>query len=185
VNLNDQLKRAQGGDPDAFEPVIRAYEGPIRAWAVQFCPPGGDADDVAQRTFIAAYKGLSRFKVGTDFEAWLFTIARFQLKDEISRLRRRTDYHQRLVLRTLETGLETRSDAPPDADVRLAHLRRCMETLDDRNRDLLAQRYDTGLPIDDIARKESRSAVAIRKHLFLLRAKLLECVRSRLAAEAP
>jgi RNA polymerase sigma-70 factor (ECF subfamily) len=184
VSLNEQLERAQAGDPDAFEPVIRAYEAPIRAWAVQFCPPGGDPDDVAQRTFIAAYKGLSRFKVGTDFGAWLFTIARFQMKDEISRLRRRTDYHQRLVVRALETGLEAGAEAPPDADVRLALLRRCMETLDDRNRNLLAQRYDTGLPIEDIARKESRSAVAIRKHLFLLRAKLLDCVRSKLAAEA-
>src|SRR5579863_8367788 len=144
MSLDEHLKRAQGGNPEAFEPVIRAYEAPIRAWAVQYCPPGGDPDDVAQRTFIAAYKGLSRFKVGTDFQAWLFTIARFQMKDEITRLRRRTDYHQRLVLRTLETGLEARSDAAPDADTRLAILRRCMETLDDRNRNLLAQRYDTG-----------------------------------------
>jgi RNA polymerase sigma-70 factor (ECF subfamily) len=184
VNLNEQLKRAQAGDMDAFEPVIRAFEAKIRAWAVQLCPPGGDADDVAQRTFIEAYQGLSRFTVGTNFEAWLFTIARFQMRSEITRLRRQTDYQQRLVVRRLESVLETRSDAEPDADVRLAHLRRCMEALDDRHRKLLTQRYDTGLPIEDIARNEDRSAVAIRKHLFLLRAKLLECVRSKLAAEA-
>ena len=170
---------------DAFEPVIRAYEARIWAWVVHFCPPGGDADDVAQRTFIEAYQGLSKFTVGTNFEAWLFTIARFQMRSEVTRLRRLTDYHQRLTVRRLESALETRSEAPPDADARLAHLRRCMESLDDRNRKLLAQRYDRGLPIEDIARQESRSAVAIRKHLFLLRVKLLECVRSKIAAEAP
>ena len=106
-----------------------------------------------------------------------------RLEREITRLRRQTDYQQRLVVRRLESVLETRSDAEPDADLRLALLRRCMEALDDRNRKLLTQRYDTGLPIEDIARNEDRSAVAIRKHLFLLRAKLLDCVRSKLAAE--
>ncbi|MGB7343164.1 MAG: sigma factor [Pirellulaceae bacterium] len=79
----------------AFAEIIRVCQRPVRAWTASRCPPGGDADDVAQQTFVAAFKRIDEYEVGTDFRAWLFTIARYQLMAECTRLKRSADYHSR------------------------------------------------------------------------------------------
>lgn len=185
VSLDEQLQRVQKGDLDAFEGVVRAFEGPLRAWCVVHCPPGGDADDVAQRVFIEAYRGLSGFRPGSDFRAWIFTIARYQMLAESTRLRRLADYHSRLAPRLLVETIGRRAETDDQADRRLGHLRSCLQGMEAPIRTLLAQRYDEGLPLEEIARKADRSVGAVKKQLHLLRAKLLDCVRSKLAAETP
>jgi RNA polymerase sigma-70 factor (ECF subfamily) len=185
MDLDDALRRAQAGDLAAFETVIRAFEAPLRAWTVAHCPPGGDADDVAQRTFIEVFRGISGFRAGSDFRAWLFTVARFQMQAEATRLRRRADYHQRYAPRALVDALARSAEAGEDAECKLDHLKHCLQGLEAPTRILLTQRYDEGLPLEEIARRADRSVGAIKKSLFLLRAKLFDCVRTRLAADAP
>lgn len=182
-NLEALIERARSGDLDAFEQVIRAFERPIRAWAVAHCPPGGDADEVAQRTFIEAYKGLSRYQPGTNFYRWIFTIAAWQMKAEATRLTRTADYHRRYAPVALVNALERRAAEDTGAEERLLLLRGCIEKMDPANRSILGQRYEAGLPLDEIARATNRSVGAIKKHLFILRGKLVDCVRSKLATE--
>jgi RNA polymerase sigma-70 factor (ECF subfamily) len=184
AEFDGHLRRAQSGDLEAFEHIVRAYEGPLRAWAVAHCPPGGDSDDVAQRTFIEIFRNIREFRVGTDFKAWLFTVARYQMLAEATRLRRLSDYHQRYAPLALVDALARRAEGGEDADRKLQHLKSCLQALETSPRTMLAQRYDEGLPLEEIARRADRSVGAIKKSLFLLRAKLLDCVRSKLAAEA-
>ncbi len=168
---------------NAFEAILRAFERPVRAWAVAHCPPGGDADEVAQRTFIEAYRGLSRYQPGTNFYRWIFTIAAFQMKAEATRLTRLADYHRRYAPVALVAALERRAEADRGAEERLLLLKGCIEKMDAANRSILGQRYEAGLPLDEIARTTQRSVGAIKKHLFILRGKLLDCVRAKLATE--
>jgi len=57
-DLNEHLQRASAGNLDAFAEIIRVFQKPLCAWIVSRCPPNGDADDVAQKTFIAAYNQI-------------------------------------------------------------------------------------------------------------------------------
>lgn len=183
-DLEAQIRRAQAGDLDAFESIIRAFEGALRAWTITRCPPGGDADDVAQRTFIEIYRRIAEYRPGTDFRAWLFTVARFQLRAETTRLQRIADYHQRYAPRALAEELSRRAEASDsDAGQKLEHLKSCLQKLDDSTRRMLAERYDEGLPLDEIARRANRSVGAIKKSLFILRSKLHECVQAHAAGE--
>jgi len=114
----------------AFEKIVRRFERPVRAWVATHCPPGGDSDEVAQRTFIAAFTRLGEFEEGTNFPAWLFTIARYQLMTEATRLRRLADYQSRYAPDLLDRELERRaSEAPWAMTARLAHLVTCLEAL--------------------------------------------------------
>ena len=91
-DLPDRVYRdAQRGDLAAQEAVVRHHQGPVRAWIAAHCPVGADADDIAQRTFLAALEKIDMFEIGTRFRAWLFTIARYQVMTETSRLRRHAD----------------------------------------------------------------------------------------------
>lgn len=183
--LEAQIRRVREGDPAGFEAVLRAFEWPVRTWIVAHCPPGGDADDVAQRTFIEAFKKIAGYAAGTDFRAWLFAIARYQLMAEATRLRRTADYHRRYAPHALAEELERRMDAV-EADGRveqLDQLRGCLAGLNPQAREILGQRYREGMPLEEISRRSGRSVGALKKYLFTLRAKLHECIARKTATE--
>jgi RNA polymerase sigma-70 factor, ECF subfamily len=184
-DLEAAIRRVREGDPAGFEAVVRAFEWPLRTWIVAHCPPGGDADDVAQRTFIEAFKKIAEYASGTDFRAWLFTIARYQLMAESTRLRRTADYHRRYAPHALAEELERRVDAVQGAvrSEQLDQLRDCLGGLNPQARDILGQRYREGMALEEISRRSGRSVGALKKYLFTLRAKLHECIARKTATE--
>ena len=53
--LSSAISRVQSGDAAAFELIVRQFERPVRSWLAVHSPPGVDVDDVAQRSFVAAF----------------------------------------------------------------------------------------------------------------------------------
>jgi len=184
-NLSPEtVRRARQGERAAMEAIVRHYQGPVRAWVAAHCPPGGDGDEVAQRTFLAAFTRIAEFQEGTSFRAWLFAIARFQLMTEITRLRRLADYHTRYGRDLLSRELERRAQEPDETTAaRLHYLRECLEAVGEAGRQLIAWRYTDGLPLQEMAARSGRSLAAIKKQLWLLRQKLQQCIENKLAAE--
>jgi RNA polymerase sigma-70 factor (ECF subfamily) len=181
----ETIRRAREGDLAAFEEIVRRFEGAVRGWVVAHCPPGGDCDEVAQKTFIAAFTRLGEFQEGTSFGAWLFTIARYQLMTEATRLRRLADYHSRYAPDLLDRELERRATEPAGATTsRLAHLRTCLEALGEPGRRFIEWRYTEEISLQEMADRTGRSLAAVKKQLWLLRQKLQECIEQKLAAEA-
>jgi len=168
----------------AFETVVRRLERPLRAWLAAQAPPGVDVDEVAQRSFVAAFTRLDDYELGTNFAAWLFTIARFCLKTEVSRLRRVADYHARYAPDLLQRELERRGSEPPELQqARLDHLQTCLGGLGEHLRRFITWRYVEEIPLDEMAARSGRSVAAVKKQLWQLRRKLHECVRARMATE--
>ncbi len=97
IDYDALVRRTRAGDLTAFEAIVRRLERPLRAWLATHVSPGVDVDEIAKRSFVIAHSQLERFKPGTNFPAWLFAIARFQLKAELTRLRRVADYHVRFA----------------------------------------------------------------------------------------
>lgn len=176
------VAKVQAGQTDAFRGVVDQTLPRVRAFVVSRSLPGVDVDEVVQRAFVEAYRNLADYTVGTNFVAWVVTIARYQLLMETSRLRRQADYHSRLVPRALADEAERQLQAPPgdETDLRLEHLRHCLAKLPDAARSLLRRRYEGCTSIVDIAAGENRSAGSVRKQLFLLRRQLHDCVTNQL-----
>lgn len=183
-SLEDAIGSVRGGNTGAFEVVVRQCEGPLRAWLAVQAPPGVDVDEVAQRSFIAAFTRLRDYEPGTDFAAWLFTIARFQLRTEVSRLRRIADYRVRYAPDLLLRELERRSSEPPELQqARLDHLQTCLGQLGEHLHRFITWRYSEEISLGEMAARSGRSVAAVKKQLWLLRRKLHECVQAHMAAE--
>ena len=63
-------------DQNAFGELVRRYQSPLRAFLTRMTR--GDshlADDLAQETFIRAWKHLASFRGEARFSTWLFGIA--------------------------------------------------------------------------------------------------------------
>lgn len=73
---NDLARQSQAGSVDAFEELVRRYNGRIYAFAVRCCGNPSDAGEVTQDTFVKAYQALAQFDSRREFRTWLFTIAR-------------------------------------------------------------------------------------------------------------
>ena len=182
--IDDAVNRVRDGEQVAFETIVRRYERPLRAWLAVQAAPGIDVDDVAQRSFVTVYQKLDTYQLGTDFGAWLFTVARFQLKTETTRLRRVADYHTRYGMDLLAREQELRADEPPEQQLeRLEHLRTCMDNMADHTRQFLTWRYDDCIQLDEMSERSGRSVTAIKKLLWKLRRQLHGCVKSRMIAE--
>ena len=182
--LEEAIRRVRKGDTAAFEVVVRRFERSLRAWLAMYTPPGIDVDEVAQQSFVAAFTRLSDYKLETNFAAWLFTIARFHLKTEVSRLRRVADYHVRYAPDLLQRELERRSLEPPEnVAIRLEHLQTCLGGLGEHLYRFIKWRYAEELPLEEIAVRSGRSVAAVKKQLWKLRRKLHECVEARMTAE--
>lgn len=175
-------ERVAGGDTGAFAGIVRHFERPLRAWLAAHAPPGVDVDEVAQRSFVVAYSRLDEFTPGTSFAAWLFTIARFQLRTETTRLRRIADYHARYGPDLLRRELDRRSNEPPERwTVQLEHLQRCVAALEEPLRRFVRWRYEEEIPLEEMVARSGRSLAAVKKQLWKIRQQLQECVEARLA----
>jgi RNA polymerase sigma-70 factor (ECF subfamily) len=185
LTTQDAIRRVQGGETAAFEAIVRHFERPLRAWLAGHAPPGIDVDEIAQQSFIAAYSSLADFSAGTNFASWLFTIAKYQLRTETTRLRRLADYHSRYAPVLLQQALEASGQEGTELwDTRLGYLQECIKQLGKDLSQYLTWRYHDQIPIEEMANSTGRSVSAVKKQLWSLRQKLLKCIESRAAMSA-
>ena len=111
--------------------------------------------------------------------AWAVTIANFQLLAY-----RKKQARDRLVFSN-ET-LELIDDNPEygESSSRYEQLRHCLERLAKPGRDLLSQRYDENLSIQQISSALGKTANAVRLKLHRLRVELMNCVEKRMKEES-
>ncbi len=174
------IRRIKQGDADAFEAVVYRYERPLRAWLATQSPPGVDADEIAQKSFIAAYTRIGEFEEGTNFGAWLFSIARWQLKTETTRLRRIADYHSRYAPDLLQKLHGEEEVEPEHLMTQLGHLKKCVASLNQDLSCFLKWRYYDGISLEEMARLSERSVPAVKKQLWKVRRKLQQCLEQRM-----
>jgi RNA polymerase sigma-70 factor (ECF subfamily) len=87
--LDEQLvERAQKGDKRAFELLVRKYQYKI-VQLVGRLVGEADSQDVAQETFIKAYRALSSFRGNSAFYTWLYRIGINTAKNYLVARRRR------------------------------------------------------------------------------------------------
>lgn len=74
VHILDAVRQTQQGDTRAFEVVLSRFKSPAFTIALRIVKSREDAEEVAQDSFIKAYKNLSSFKGDSKFSTWFFKI---------------------------------------------------------------------------------------------------------------
>ncbi len=69
------VRRVQGGQLSAYNLLVVKYQHRIINVAQKFVSDYADASDIAQETFIKAYKALPNFRGESSFYTWLYRIA--------------------------------------------------------------------------------------------------------------
>lgn len=87
------VERARAGDAEAFEALVRRYQGWVFTLALRMLGDRAEAEEVAQEIFLKAYRGLKRFKGASRFSTWLYAIASHHCLNQLAARRRRPRSH--------------------------------------------------------------------------------------------
>ncbi len=69
------ISEFKAGSMDAMEKIVERYQGRIFTFGLKMCGHLQDAEDIAQETFLNAFRYLDRFREETKLKNWLFKIA--------------------------------------------------------------------------------------------------------------
>ena len=79
------MLRAKQGDQGAFEELVVKHQQAVLNFIYRSVPSVEEAEDLAQNTFVQAWKARQRYQVSAKFTTWLFTIARNLTLNELRR----------------------------------------------------------------------------------------------------
>jgi RNA polymerase sigma-70 factor, ECF subfamily len=77
------LRRARDGDRDAFAALVSRYASSILSTTWRMLGDKAEGEDIAQDTFLAAFRALSAFREEARFSTWLYRIAVNKCRDRL------------------------------------------------------------------------------------------------------
>lgn len=128
----DVVSRAQQGDLDAFETLVRQHTPAVYAHAVRFFGDRSVADDVVQEVFIKVYRGLDSFDGRSKFTTWLYRITRNVCLDQV-----RAGRHRPVPVDPLDVAVAAPGDLSDQVALSTA-VEHAMRALPPEDRDALS-----------------------------------------------
>lgn len=176
----DLVGAAQRGDQAAFAEIVRRYQRPVYRLAYALTRNASDADDLAQETFVRAYRALGRFHVGQPLRPWL---SRIVVNQAFSLFRHRKRRPETPLEPLLEAGRQFGAEDDParqvEANEQVEHLAAAFATLKPEHRAVLTLRVVEEMSYEDIARTLAVPIGTVMSRLSRARAELKSLIRER------
>lgn len=164
-----------------FVSLLTRHQPDLWSYIITLMPGDPDTADVLQKTNLVLWTKQRDFAPGSNFRAWAFAVARFEVLAHLKKQMR-----QGIVLlddELLDRIAQEAPDALAPSELRLAALERCLNKLRPQDRELLDHRYRSTLGLDEFAARAGRSVSALSVTLHRLRSSLRRCVQDQLMAE--
>ena len=170
------VAQALAGSQSAFEQIVRRYQRPVISLIARIVDDRGLAEDLAQDTFIKAFRNLAAFDTTRRLSSWLFRIAHNTALDSLRRVRPAT-----VPLKALSANGDADSvrDAPapespdPVEQEALGHaIDRALAELRPEYRAAVTLRYEEGLAFEEVAQVMGIPEATARSHVHRARKEL-------------
>ena len=169
------VSRVQRGEKVAYDQLVLKYQHKIIQLVNRYVRDSSEAQDVAQETFIKAYRALARFRGDSAFYTWLYRIAINTAKNHlVSRSRRSSDYEvdvqeaeqidNSLKLKNLDTPEQLLSN-----DEIVKTIQAAIEELPEEMRIAIMLREFEGMSYEDIANVMDCPVGTVRSRIFRAR----------------
>lgn len=156
---SETVRRAMGGDKDAFSTLFMATYRQMYYVARQYLREDADVYDALQTGYAKAYKYMSRLTTDETFYPWLKKIIENAARDV------RADLHTHGMIPCKEGAEGYTPDGSEDSD-RRADIREVLSRMDPKRAQVLALYFYDGIKLSEIARMlgEPPSTVRSRFH---------------------
>jgi RNA polymerase sigma-70 factor (ECF subfamily) len=169
------VRRVQRGDGAAFDLLVRKYQHRIAALIGRYVADWSECQDVAQETFIRAYRAIGNFRGDAQFYTWLHRIAVNTAKNHLVANNRRPPTEDVDVgdAEQFDSGIRLRDNDTPERELMRQQLEqtvmRAVEALPEELRVAITLREVDGLSYDEIAKRMSCPIGTVRSRIFRAR----------------
>jgi RNA polymerase sigma-70 factor (ECF subfamily) len=87
-STQELVARVRAGDEEAFRLIFDRYSRPVLSFIFDMVGDRSLAEDLAQETFVRAYRGLDTLREETKLSTWLFAIAKNCAREQLRSRRR-------------------------------------------------------------------------------------------------
>ena len=170
------MTQALAGSQSAFEQIVRRYQRPIISLIARMTGDRALAEDLAQETFVKAFRSLAAFDTTRRLSSWLFRIAHNTAIDAMRRSRPAAGRASPPVWTRNAIAPREPSTPPAPDPVERLELGRALEAalaeLRPDQRAAIVMRYENGLSFDEIGTVLGVPEVTARSHVHRARKEL-------------
>lgn len=181
------VERARSGDEESFRAIFERYARPVISFIYDMVNERELAEELAQETFVRAYKRLHSLNEDAQISTWLFGIAK-NVAREALRVRRRRDAN-RVELSLLTDDDLRNSNAAPLPDALLLNrelndvIRHALAALDEDKRLVFSLKVFHHLSYEEISRITEFSIPKLKTDLFRAKAEMRRRISPYLRSE--
>lgn len=176
--------RAQHGDQQAFGLLVSKYQRKLARLLSRLIRDPAEVEDVAQETFIKAYRALGNFRGDSAFYTWLYRIgintAKNYLVSQGRRAPTRTEFDSEEA-ESFEEGELLRDNNTPERMLLSKQIgetvNSAMEALPEELRTAITLREIEGMSYEDIAKMMDCPIGTVRSRIFRAREAVAEKLR--------
>jgi len=168
---------------ETFVQLVVNHQPALHAFVLALLPGSPEVEDLVQEVNVLLWKKRGEFAVGTNFKAWMFSIAKFQVMALWRDQKRRKVWA--VPEKTLHLLIEDASFDTTDArhqaeDMRMMALGQCIDELHPNDRGLILRRYIGKDSLEQMAFEAGRKAENLKGSLHRIRLALRACVRRKI-----
>ncbi len=185
VDVDDLVRRAQKGDADAFDELVRVFSGPMYNLAYRMAGNAADAGDLTQEIFVKLYRAIGKFGWRSKFSTWLYRLAANTCYSGLRKIRRVASAE--VVRLDDDRADDVRSrDTPDPGDLPSRRLERrelrhqiegAIAVLPEDFREVIVLRDLQGLTYEEIAESIGCSVGTVKSRLARARTRVKERLR--------
>ncbi|MGB6220749.1 sigma-70 family RNA polymerase sigma factor [Haloferula sp.] len=180
-SINEDAEAAEA----AFVSQMNGLQGTLLTYVNTLLPGEPEVADIVQNTNVILWKKRADFEPGSNFRAWAFSVAYWEVRTWLTNRRRKSwlVFDEDLVTAITERFMAREHSHGPRALDSFDALRHCLAKLPDADRLVLLNHYQHGKSLEECSRVFGRSQDALRMAVFRLRAGLRRCINSKIALE--
>jgi RNA polymerase sigma-70 factor (ECF subfamily) len=169
------VRRVQRGDSAAFDLLVRKYQHRIAALIGRYIADWSECQDVAQDTFIRAYRAIGSFRGDAQFYTWLHRIAVNTAKNHLVAHKRRPPTEDIDIgdAEQFDSGIRLRDTDTPERELERQQMEktvmRAVEALPEELRLAISLREVDGLSYEEIAQRMDCPIGTVRSRIFRAR----------------
>lgn len=179
------VRRAQAGEKRAFELLVSKYQRRILRLLGRILYNQSDVEDIAQETFLKAYRALPKFRNESAFYTWLYRIAVNTARNHISSKHNQVFVSDQIESQDGETFslLDNLTDGEtPETHMHnreiLEALQEALDELPEQLRQAIVLRELEGLTYEEIATAMDCPVGTVRSRIFRAREAISERLKS-------
>ena len=180
------VQRVQAGEKRAFDLLVLKYQHKVTSLISRYIHDWSECQDVAQETFIRAYRALANFRGDSQFYTWLYKIAVNTAKNHLVSAGRRPPTDDIDAVQ-YDGGSRLRDTDTPEHELMRQEIERSVaatvEALPEELRMAITLREVDGLSYEEIAEAMDCPIGTVRSRIFRARDAIDQKLRPLLGTE--